>query len=87
MVDHTYIDEPMLAALAGRDLWAEQETSATRAQFRKDCKQAFRDMVRAGGLSSFRVAVTGTGRKKSRRYHYVHALPRQAELSLGQGSV
>ena len=87
MVDHTYIDEPMLAALAGRDLWAEHETSATRAQFRKDCKQAFRDMVRAGGLSSFRVAVTGTGRKKSRRYHYVHALPRQAELSLGQGSV
>src|SRR3954452_7631871 len=85
MVDHTYIDELMLAALAGRDLWAEHETSATRAQFRKDCKQAFRDMVRAGGLSSFHVVVTGIGRKKSRRYRYVHALPRQAELSLGQG--
>ena len=82
MTRHTYIDEGMLAALAGRDLWAEHETSATRAQFRKDCKQAFQDMVRAGGLSSFHVEVTGAGHKKGRRYHYVHALPRQIELGL-----
>jgi hypothetical protein len=79
---HTYIDETMLAALAGRDLWAEHETSATRAQFRKDCKQAFQDMVRAGGLSSFHVEVTGAGHKKGRRYQYTHALPRQVELGL-----
>ena len=42
MAGHSYVDEAMLAALAGRDLWAEHETSATRAQFRKDCRQAFR---------------------------------------------
>jgi hypothetical protein len=82
MTDHSYVDEVMLAALAGRDLWAEHETSATRAQFRKDCRQAFQDMVKAGGLQSFRIEVTGTGRKKGRRYHYIHALPRRIELNL-----
>ena len=58
------------------------ETSATRAQFRKDCRQAFQDMVKAGGLKTFRIEVTGTGLKKGRRYHYAHALPRQIELNL-----
>ena len=29
-----------------------------------------------------RIEVTGAGRKKSRRYHYIHALPRQIELNL-----
>lgn len=82
MTRHNYIDESVLAALAGRDLWGEHETSATRAQFRKDCRQAFQDMVKAGGLKTFRVEVTGSGRKKGRRYHYVHALPRQIELNL-----
>jgi hypothetical protein len=82
MAGHTYVDETMLAALVGRDLWAEGETSATRAQFRKDCRQAFQDMKRAGGLRSFRIEITGTGRKKGRRYHYEHALPRQIELGL-----
>jgi hypothetical protein len=83
MVGHSYIEEAMLAALASRDLWSDYETSATRAQFRKDCRQAFADMVKAGGLKSFRIEVTGTGRKKARRYHYIHALPRQIELKLG----
>jgi hypothetical protein len=82
MAGHTYVDETILAALVGRDLWAEGETSATRAQFRKDCRQAFQDMKRAGGLRSFRIEITGTGRKKGRRYHYEHALPRQIELGL-----
>jgi hypothetical protein len=82
MAGHTYVDETMLAALVGRDLWAEGETSAARAQFRKDCRQAFQDMKRAGGLRSFRIEITGTGRKKGRRYHYEHALPRQIELGL-----
>ena len=82
MTGHNYIDENMLAALAGRDLWADRENSASRAQFRKDCRQAFRDMVKAGGLKTFRVEITGAGRKKGRRYYYVHALPRQIELGL-----
>ena len=36
----------------------------------------------AGGLKTFRIEVTGTGRKKGRRYRYLHALPRQIELNL-----
>jgi hypothetical protein len=78
----TFIDEERLAQLAGRELWAAHETSATRAQFRKECREAFRDMQMAGGLKSWREEVTGSGRTKSRRYHYIHALPRQMELAL-----
>jgi hypothetical protein len=77
-----YIDEQRLAQLAGRDLWGEHESSATRAQFRKECREAFRDMEAAGGLSAWREEVTGSGHKKSRRYHYTHATPRQLELEL-----
>jgi hypothetical protein len=77
-----YVDEQRLAQLAGRDLWSDHETSATRAQFRKDCREAFRDMQAAGGLSAWREEVTGSGHKKSRRYHYRHATPRQLELEL-----
>ena len=86
MVNHTFIDEDMLAALAGRDLWSEAENSATRAQFRKDCRQAFDDMVRAGGLRSWTIEPRGQGRRKTRRYHYIHALPRQIEFELASGS-
>jgi hypothetical protein len=78
----TFIDEERLAQLAGRELWTAHETSATRAQFRKECREAFRDMQMAGGLKSWREEVTGSGRTKSRRYHYIHALPRQMELAL-----
>jgi hypothetical protein len=78
----SYIDEMRLAQLAGRDLWGEGETSATRAQFRKECREAFRDMEAAQGLSQWREEITGFGRTKSRRYHYKHASPRQAELDL-----
>lgn len=80
--NHSYVDEDMLANLAGRDLWSDDESSATRAQFRKDCRQAFDDMVRAGGLKNYTIEVTGTGRRKSRRYRYVHGLPRQMELEM-----
>ncbi len=81
--NHSYVDEQMLAHLAGRDLWDEvHENSATRAQFRKDCRQAFDDMLRAGGLASYRIEVLGSGRRKSRRYHYVPGLTRQLELDL-----
>jgi hypothetical protein len=78
----TYVDEARLAQLAGRDLWADHETSANRAQFRKECREAFRDMQAAGGLTEWREEVTGSGHKKSRRYHYIHATPRQLELEL-----
>lgn len=80
--NHSYIDEERLALLSGRNLWADDMTSALRAQFRKDCRQAFDDMRMAGGLREWREEVTGFGRSKSRRYHYVHAAPRQLEMGL-----
>lgn len=84
----TYVEERLLAELSGRDLWSEKETSASRAQFRKDCRQALNDMVQAGGLTSWREEITGSGWKKSRRYFYQHAAPNQLELTLaGQGAV
>ena len=70
MNNHFYVDEDTLAALAGRDLWGDKETKTTRGQFRKDCKQAFDDMVRAEGLASWTFEVTGVGRIKKRRYVY-----------------
>ena len=82
----TYMDEDRLAQLAGRDLWSEKETSATRAQFRKDCRQAFNDMVTSGGLSEWREEITGSGWKKSRRYHYTHAAPTQLEMDLARAA-
>lgn len=78
----SYIDENRLAQLAGRDLWAEGMTASHRSQFRKDCRQAFQDMERAGGLALWREEITGSGQTKSRRYHYEHAFPRQMELDL-----
>ncbi|MEQ1696152.1 MAG: hypothetical protein ABL901_09980 [Hyphomicrobiaceae bacterium] len=77
---HQWVDESVLASLAGRDLWGEDETSGSRAQFRKDCRQALNDMVTAGGLASWRVEIIGTGRTKSHRYHYVHKLPTQGQV-------
>lgn len=82
MTRHTYVDEDMLGHLIGRDLSAEAETKNTRGQFRRDCKAAFGDMVRAGGLRDWRAVDVGSGRIKKRRYFYTHALPRQIELQL-----
>ena len=79
--EHSYIDENMLGFLTGRDLWSDTETSATRSQFRKDCKKAFDDMVAGGGLAKWHAEIMGSGRSKTRRYHYIHALPRQIELN------
>ncbi len=76
----TYVDEERLAQLAGFDLAGV--TSTRRAQFRKDCRQAFEDMVKAGGLTAWRNEVLGVGRQKWHRYHYEHAMPRQMELAL-----
>ncbi len=81
---HHWIDENRLAALAGRDLWSEQEASKTRDNFRVTCRKAFEDMVSTGGLKTFKIEVRGVGRKKSRRYHYTHALARQVEKDLAE---
>lgn len=70
MNNHFYVDEDTLASLAGRDLWGDKETKTTRGQFRKDCKQAFDDMVRAEGLVSWTFEMRGVGRMKKRRYLY-----------------
>lgn len=82
---HNWVDEDRLAELIGRDLWAETETSATRRDFRSTCRKAFDDMVRAGGLRSWRVEIRGDGRKKTHRYCYDHALNAQPELPLIEG--
>ncbi len=71
---HTWVDEDRLAELLGRDLWGAHETANTRRDFRSKCRKAFDDMVKAGGLLSWRVEVRGVGRKKAHRYHHVHAL-------------
>lgn len=78
----TWIDEERLAQLAGRQLWSDTSTSADRAQFRKECREAFNDMQQAGGLLEWREEITGSGRTKGRRYHYIHASPRQLEMDL-----
>lgn len=81
-----FIDESKLAELAGIDLWPDDVSRSAakqkRGEFRRLCLRAFDDMVKAGGLKSWRMEVTGDGRHKSRRYHYVHALPSQYELAL-----
>lgn len=80
---HTWVDEEMLAHLVGRDLWGPNETSLTRGEFRKSCRKAFDDMVKAKGLLSWRVEVRGMGRNKKHRYHHVHALrAEQGQLEL-----
>jgi hypothetical protein len=77
---YTYVDIPTLADLAGRD-YAEESTKR-RVKFREDVRQAFDDMVTARGLASWRCEEMGSGRRKSYRYHYVHALERQGSLDL-----
>ncbi|MGH2343363.1 hypothetical protein ACRC7T_18010 (plasmid) [Segnochrobactraceae bacterium EtOH-i3] len=82
MNNHNYIDEDILSALAGRNLWSDDENNITRGQFRKDCKQAFDDMVKVGGITDYKIELIGSGRRKSRRYYYSHSLKTQLELSI-----
>lgn len=77
---YTYVDILTLADLAGRE-YADEATKR-RVKFREDVRQAMDDMVAAGGLSSWRCEEMGSGRRKSQRYHYVHALERQGTLNL-----
>lgn len=85
---HSWVDEERLAELVGRDLWNEHESANTRRDFRSKCRKAFDDMVRVGGLKSWRVEVRGDGWHKNHRYHYVHGLDaKQLDLPLlGDGS-
>jgi hypothetical protein len=77
---YTYVDDSILAEVAGRDY--RNEDSKRRAKFREDVVQALNDMVTAGGLSEWRCEILGSGRLKTYRYHYTHALPRQGTLAL-----
>lgn len=77
---YTYVDDVTLAQLAGREY--KTDNSKRRAKFREDIVQAFNDMVIAGGLSEWHPEVLGSGRNKTYRYAYTHALPRQGSLSL-----
>lgn len=70
MNNHAWVDEKVLASLVGRDLFGPDETSATRRDFRVNCRKAFDDMVRVGGLTAWTDEVTGRGRAKGRRYRY-----------------
>ena len=79
---HTFVDEEVLCALVGRELFGPTETSATRRDFRNYCRHAFNDMVRAGGLLDWHEEIRGTGREKTRRYHYRLTYPQQMELGL-----
>ncbi len=83
-VNHRFVDEDTLASLAGRDLWSDEENSKTRNNFRVTCRKAFDDMVASEGLSEYEIEIIGKGRKKSRRYHYKHALARQIEMDLDE---
>ena len=78
--NYSYVDDSTLAELAGRDYRAED--AKKRAKFREDVVQALRDMESAGGLHSWRCEVMGSGRRKTYRYHYKHALEKQGQLTL-----
>jgi hypothetical protein len=79
MSKHTWVDEDRLMELSGRELWGPQETAQTRRDFRSKCRKAFDEMVKVGGLVSWRVEVRGDGWRKSHRYHYVHKLNDEAK--------
>ena len=77
---YDYVGVELLADLSGRDY--RNETTRQRLKFREEVRQAFDDMVAAGGLASWTCEDVGSGRAKSYRYRYVHALPRQGLLEL-----
>ena len=78
--DYSWVAVETLAELVGRDYRAE--TTRQRLKLREELRQAFTDMVAAGGLASWTCDNTGSGRSKSYRYSYIHARPRQGALDL-----
>jgi hypothetical protein len=77
---YTFVDIDTLADLSGRDY--QNEPVKRRVKFREDIRQALDDMVCAGGLRTWHCEELGSGRRRSYRYHYVHALERQGGLAL-----
>lgn len=77
---YKHVGVELLADLAGRDY--RNESTRQRLKFREEVRQAFDDMVSAGGLAWWSCQEVGSGRAKSYRYHYVHALPKQGTLEL-----
>ncbi len=77
---YTWVSVETLADLVGRQY--STETTRQRLKLREELRQAFGDMVAAGGLSSWSCEETGPGRFKSYRYRYVHARPRQGKMNI-----
>lgn len=80
MNHNSFIDEVTLGYLTGKTVTAM--TAEEKSNFRKACRNAFEDMVRAGGLVKWTEEIRGIGRNKTRRYHYHHGLQQQMELDL-----
>jgi hypothetical protein len=78
--DYRWVAVETLADLVGSDY--RTETTRRKLKLREELRQAFADMVTAGGLSSWECEETGSGRAKSYRFSYVHARPRQGALDL-----
>jgi hypothetical protein len=79
--NHNWLDEPRAGELIGKpDIMAQP--GKIRAEFRRQVREAFDDIVRAGGLQSWNETVTGSGRAKIRKFSWKHAIPRQFELDL-----
>ena len=86
--DYSWVSVDTLAELAGRNYTTE--TTRQKLKFREECRQAFSDMTAAGGLASWSCDETGSGRRKSYRYSYIHNLPKieaagPADSPAGQG--
>lgn len=77
---YDWVGVETLSELCGRDYSAE--TTRQRVKFREEVRQAFDDMVTAGGLSSWDTEEVGSGRAKSYRYRFTHSLPLQGALLL-----
>lgn len=77
---HSWVSLSTLGELVGRDY--DVLPSKQRARFREDLDRAFTDLAAAGGLARWRLEAMGTGRKKTYRVHYEHALPKQGQLDL-----
>ncbi|TPG38243.1 hypothetical protein EAH89_29540 [Roseomonas nepalensis] len=77
---HSWIDDVDIAALCGEDYL--NAPIKRRVKFRGEIRQAFDDLVRAGGLASWSCDAIGVGRVKTYRYRWNHQRLRQAELDL-----
>ena len=77
---HAWINASNAAELCGEDY--ANVTTKRRVKLREELRQAFEDLVEAGGLAEWSCDTIGQGRGKTYRYRWTHAKPRQAELDL-----